>query len=311
MHHEYAVEPETIGSSWENFRYLFEKFGFQNGRLISRFPKKWERLVIDAALAANVRDVAHTRIVEMLRQKKRTVFIRTGRNYDSELQSWLSNALSSHERTPFRAIIAQEECNEDEVVTLDELREDHPLMEVPTSRDIPRNAPDIAEACFQLLCAAREIDLVDPYFDLSNRGENYIEPLALMMQSLHEAGKKNVKIRIHYRDNDSRPNEGYILQNVGNWVDGIIPPGYELHLYVWQERNNGEDFHDRYLLCDCGGMMVGAGFAASRAQDNATFSLLDDKHVQNLRSRFTDGSIVYHQVGRTVRIKANGDSDLI
>lgn len=28
---EYAVEPQAIGSSWQNFRYLIEKFGFVGG----------------------------------------------------------------------------------------------------------------------------------------------------------------------------------------------------------------------------------------------------------------------------------------
>ena len=31
MLHEYAVEPEAIGSDWKTFRYLLEKFGFDRG----------------------------------------------------------------------------------------------------------------------------------------------------------------------------------------------------------------------------------------------------------------------------------------
>jgi hypothetical protein len=37
MFFEYAVEPHAIGSNWQNFRYLIEKFGFDRGRLISQF----------------------------------------------------------------------------------------------------------------------------------------------------------------------------------------------------------------------------------------------------------------------------------
>ena len=36
---EYAVEPRAIGSNWKDFKYLIEKFGFDRGRLISRFQK--------------------------------------------------------------------------------------------------------------------------------------------------------------------------------------------------------------------------------------------------------------------------------
>ena len=45
MLQEYAVEPAAIGSDWQTFRYLIEKFGFDQGRLISQFPKHWFREV--------------------------------------------------------------------------------------------------------------------------------------------------------------------------------------------------------------------------------------------------------------------------
>jgi len=50
---EYAVEPQAIGSSWQTFLYLIEKFGFDRGRLISRLPGKWEKKVIQAAKEAD------------------------------------------------------------------------------------------------------------------------------------------------------------------------------------------------------------------------------------------------------------------
>ena len=311
MHHEYAVEPAAIGSNWETFRYLIEKFGFEEGRLISRFPGSWARDVIDAAAAADVPDVDRARIVEKLRQKRRTALIKTGRAYNPNLQDWIANALASHAARPFRAIIAQEQHAENEVVSPVELDADHPLMAAPTSRDIPRTATDLAGACSLILRAAREINLVDPYFDLRNVGGDYRGPLEIMMRSLHLAGKANVSIRIHYRSHHTRPNETELLRRARDWVTGMIPHGYELHLYAWQECENGEDIHDRYLLCDCGGVMIGAGFAATGAQEQATVTLLDDTHAQDLRLRFAGGSDVYVQVGRAVRIKSNGDAELI
>ena len=43
---EFALEPEAL-ASWESFRYLIEKFGVSKGRVISRFPKQWKRLVYE------------------------------------------------------------------------------------------------------------------------------------------------------------------------------------------------------------------------------------------------------------------------
>ena len=312
MHHEYAVEPATIGSSWETFRYVFEKFGFHRGRLISRFPKTWPRLVMEAASEAGMGDLARARMVEKLRQGMRTALIRTGRSYDPTLGNWVENAAASHAIRPFRGIIAQQTALiEDAAISLAELDDDHLLMEAPRSCDVPRTPTDIAHACFLLLYAAREINLVDPYFDLADVGQDYRGPLEQMMNALHITGKERVTIRIHYRAHRTRPSQSEILEDTERWVNVAIPAGYELHLYAWEQRQGGEDLHDRFLLCDCGGMMVGAGFAATGAQENVTFTLLDNPHAQGLRSRFTDGSTVYTQAGSGVRLKSNGEAESI
>ena len=90
-----------------------------------------------------------------------------------------------------------------------------------------------------------------------------------------------------------------------------LPTGYELHLYAWEQHQGGEDLHDRYLLCDCGGMQVGAGFAATGQQETALFTLLDNAVVQSLRARFAAGSTVYAQDERGVRVKSNGEAEFI
>ena len=311
MHHEYAVEPAAIGSSWKIFLYVFEKFGFQKGRLISRFPKTWPRMVIEAAAQAGVGEIARARIVEKMRQAKRTTLIRTGRSYEPTLGSWVENAVASHATKPFRGIITHDERPEDAIISLEELDEAHSLMEAPISQDIPRTAADLARACHLLLYSARAIDLVDPFFDLGMGGEDFRSPLEQIMSALRTAGKENVCFRIHYRAHRTRPRQTEVLQDSGRWVNVTIPAGYELHLYAWEQRQGGEDLHDRYLLCDCGGMQIGAGFAASGAQENAMFSLLDDAHAQGLRSRFADGSTVYAQAGRGVRVKSNGEAEFI
>lgn len=311
MHHEYAVEPAAIGSSLKDFLYLFEKFGFQQGRLISRFPGKWERQVIQEAREAGVADVALNKIITKLNQGKENALIKMGRTYKPELRSWLSNALESHSERPFHAIVALDECPENMVITLDGVDADHPLLAVPTSRNISRTAVDIAEACSLLLRTARKVNIVDPYFDLRNVGGDYRGPLELMLQSMHSAGKDNVEVRIHYRDHESRPPIETILNRFRRQIREIIPEGYELQLYAWLEHDHGEDLHGRYLLCDCGGILIDAGFAAAGAQESTSFALLSESHVQELCERFAVGSTVYRQVGRAVRVKSNGESEFI
>ena len=309
MHQEYAVEPAAIGSSWETFRYLIEKFGFQEGRLISRFPAKWERWVIEAVKAADVGDIGRSRIIEKLQKKKRTAIIKSGREYDPGLGSWIANARASHSGNPFHAIIARDDHDEDEIVDLQGLEDEHPLMIAPISRDVPRTRRDLTNACLPLLRSASEVDIVDPFFDLQDR--KYTDLLSLLLPSVYDSGNKNISIRIHFRAPKDSPKKQFVLQNARKLVHGWIPENFELHLYEWQEKPGGEDFHDRFVLCDCGGLMIGAGLSVTGAQENTTITLLDNKHVQKLRVKFTAGATVYDLIGSAVRIKSNGETELI
>jgi hypothetical protein len=127
MLYEYAVEPKAIGSSWHNFRYLIEKFGFDRGRVISRFPRKWERDVIAAADAADLSDMKREKLVELLSRAKTTA--RSGRPYDPAAGDWLQNAINQQAVKPFHAIIASENPQAREfIVIAEDADEAHPLM---------------------------------------------------------------------------------------------------------------------------------------------------------------------------------------
>ena len=309
MHQEYAVEPAAIGSSWETFRYLFEKFGFQEGRLISRFPTKWERQVLEAAKVAKIGDVAYAKIVEKLRKEKRTAIIKSGRAYGSGLDAWVANARVAHAVKPFHAIIAQDDHDDDLIVTPQDLDEKHPLMLAPTTRNVPRTPQALADACLLLLCSAREVDIVDPYFDL--RKTRYTGPLRTLLALAYDSGKRDLFIRIHFRTHSSRPTKESVRQNVRQWVGNWVPDSFELHLYEWEEIPDGEDFHDRFMLCDCGGLTIGAGFSAEPKPQTTNMGLMDETNVQELRARFAPGASVYTQSGPAIRVKSNGDAEYI
>jgi hypothetical protein len=123
---EYAVEPEAIGLSWSDFRYVIEKFGFDHGRLISRFPHQWFNLVLEVAKA--LPDVERKRVTVALERAKRCV-IDTRRPYNPRLASWLENAITEHARLPFHAIIAKTNPrNADHVLTVGEMDGAHCLF---------------------------------------------------------------------------------------------------------------------------------------------------------------------------------------
>ncbi len=71
MIYECAPEPELV-ASWHDrlhFRFFVEQFGLGTGRVVSRYPKKWRKLVWDAlpaALYAAAGEIERKRVKELL-----------------------------------------------------------------------------------------------------------------------------------------------------------------------------------------------------------------------------------------------------
>ncbi|MFG6563579.1 hypothetical protein ACGYLI_05100 [Sulfitobacter sp. 1A13421] len=307
---EYAVEPEAIGSDWKTFKDLIDRFGSDKGRLISRFPSKWEKKVIQAAKAAGVPDVRMLSIVERLHSEKYKL-ADFCRGYD-HASDWISNAAREHRDRPFQAMICvSDTCKCDEILSPDDCSEAEPLMRTAVSQDVNRVSADIAAPLIMLAAAAREIDLVDPYFDLRGTNGDYLGPLEALLGGLAAIPVFPKTMRIHFRTHASRPTSQLLAQDSAERTAGLIPPGLTLELCEWEQIKGGEDLHDRFFLTDVCGAIVGAGFAAAGGTETATVSLLEYAHVQHLRSRFIAGSTIYKQVGSTVRLHADGSAQLV
>lgn len=306
---EYAVEPAVIGTDWRTFKDLIDRFGADKGRLISRLPAKWEKKVVQAAKDAGVPDVRISSIVERLRDSKHKV-VDFNRAYDHEAD-WISNALREHAARPFKAIICdagKAACAE--AMEPDDCSDAHALFGATTSCDVTRTADQIADALHTITAVSKEVDIVDPYFDLRPTKGNYLATLVSLLARLAGDPGQTKAIRIHFRDHDTRPSAEVLARDGSAQVRGLLPPGYRIELYAWSERQGGEDFHDRYVLTDLGGIMVGAGLSADGPGETAAFTLLNFKHAQGLRSRFSDGSTVYARVGSAVRVRDDGSTEL-
>jgi hypothetical protein len=207
VHYEYAVEPEAIGSDWNQFRYLIEKFSFDKGRLISQFPKSWFKDVHEAS--KYLPPAQRTRVELLLRKAKDTKTIRRGRPFDPSLGSWLENARKEHERLPFRAVIAKTVASDEEaILCLDDLSDGDQAMKVRREDSIKRDVPSIVSALRGLWSFSSRLLVVDPYFDPFNKKRQ------LLFRALFEEVKKTnfqACCEVHYRNNVSAPMVSVIL----------------------------------------------------------------------------------------------------
>ncbi len=86
---EYALDPTAL-DSWDVFKDITNRFGFEHGRLISRFPEKWEKEVLKAC--GDLGDVEKKKIALRLRQFGRQKLVDFDRAYNTKV-TWLNNAL--------------------------------------------------------------------------------------------------------------------------------------------------------------------------------------------------------------------------
>jgi len=302
---EYAVEPQAIGSSWQNFRYLIEKFGFDRGRLISRFPKKWEREVIEAAQKSGMGDVRLKSVVSRLQKAKLEALIASGRSYDPEVGDWLQNALLQHALNPFHAIIASANGGAyNFVLAADEIHAAHPLFASPVNWEVQRVGSSLASAMAPLLQTARQVLLVDKYFKFDD--PRYKETLREALLTISAGGQGCFECEVHIAEYDRGPPITHIEQNVGRWLRGVIPNGMSLKIFCWKEKQGGEDFHARYLLTDRGGLNVEAGFSADGAHQRVQLTLLDFALARTKSGALTRGSAVYDLVQPVLEIGSDG-----
>src|SRR5437868_3018194 len=107
---EYALEPDLL-NNYESCRYLLEKFGISQGRLIAQFPTSWLRSIYDTLAheraAGRCSELQLARIEAMLANIRAALIRRRSDGYRAE-DPWLLNAENEHLIRPFHAVVGRE-----------------------------------------------------------------------------------------------------------------------------------------------------------------------------------------------------------
>ncbi len=279
---EYALEPVLL-NNWKDFRYLVEKFGVSEGRLIARYPKHWKRLVYESLKDCSVMD--KKRIVEMLitiedRMKRRKS------EWDKHLQ-WLENAEAEDKSRPFRAIIAKENPRGSlHVLELESLSEANPQWKSVRCRIIKRSADEIRSSAATLVEISNKVLIIDPYFS-----PDKIEcrrPIAAIMESgmIRDGGEKIFEVHLKDRDNAISPD--LLKKSCDTKLAPIIPMGMRLRVLLWREKENGEKLHNRYILTERGGIRFGAGISEDSSHTDEV-ELMDDLSARDRFDKYSLG----------------------
>ena len=266
MIHEFAVDPEAL-ASWQNFRYLIEKFGIPRGRLISRFPSKWEKMVIRACKDCS--EMEQKRIVESLKNIRLKLYS-AGRSYDKD-QEWLPNAVASHQALPFRAIITTPaNAGSSGLLDCDALSEDDETWAVPRGGVVSRTPADLAGAADRLLRCSGEIILVDPYFGGEAR---FGKPLTAMIRCACDG---RVPRRFEYHLSSRSIDADVFKSSLERQRPYLrIPEKVNLVFVRWDQIDDSDTLHPRYVLTEKGGLRFDHGLDEGNPGETTDVECLD------------------------------------
>ncbi len=252
MINEYALEPSLL-SNWKDFRYFVEQFGIPNGRLISRYPKIWKRLVYESLSECGDRE--KKRIEEALTRIDDKLLPRNNK-WDNQ-KNWLANAEEEHERQPFHAIIARGNPRKNtDVLEADDINESTLLWHNPTEIIIKRKANDMAQAVASLLRISKVIMLIDPHFgpEVARYRRSLHEFLVATINNRTIPALKTIEIHT-----SAKAKRDYFRRECLKRLPSIIPDGIEVRVIRWNELQGGEQFHNRFILTDLGGVAFRTG----------------------------------------------------
>jgi hypothetical protein len=268
MFYEYALDPQLL-NNWRDFRYFFENMGISKGRLISRYPKHWKRLVYESLNHCS--DMERKRIEEALIRSDGKL-LRRHNQWDGN-KDWLSNAEEEHTRAPFHAIIARNNPHGNgSVLVGDNLDEQESRWKMNVTCDIPRKAQEMAASVATLLQASREIIFIDPHFGPEN--VRYRRPLCgFLNAALQNRTIKLVRVEYHL---EAKSTNEFFDKECKKLAD-LLPVGIEIRFMRWRELPGSEKLHDRFILTERGGVQFSVGLDDGNQGEMTNVNILSDE----------------------------------
>jgi hypothetical protein len=306
MIYEFAVEPTAL-NNWQTFRYIIDKCGIAEGRLISKFPGKWKRMVYEAC--GGCREIERKRIEQRLIDID-SLLVRSNREYIQA--SWLENAEAQQlGNNPFRAILASSNPrNNQSILLADEIDRNNPLWNVPRALRVNRKADILIECASLLLHISKEIIIVDPHFDFVDRRTNKI--ISRFYKTIEGIIKKSFinkipsRIELHVKkksqsDKNDKETQADFDELCQNKLAPIVPQDSFISVYTWKENmtDSGDNIHRRYILTERGGVAYDVGLDEGRREGETTDVYLLDQSLYEQRWRdYQQGTTTFELVNK-------------
>ncbi|HBR95186.1 MAG TPA: hypothetical protein DEA90_13580 [Opitutae bacterium] len=264
MYQEYAIDPTSICGSFDRFKLFWNGLGYNEGRLLSRFPSSWEKKVVKSRAYRELPDGLRKKAIEESLAKEAKIkrrSILSGRDFNSNADSWLEEAERAHASLPFYSIISEENPrSHKDVACFDDIGEPGDCWEIPKPWQVARYHKDMARAAAPLLRSSREILLIEPYFDFKDR---FTRPLKSFLTELAPYSTAIKRIEVHLKHWDNESNDELFVeafkQRAAESPRHFVPDENgdaileKLEFIIWESPDSNR-MHPRYILTEIAGL---------------------------------------------------------
>jgi hypothetical protein len=291
----FAIEPESV-TTWNDFRYVFEKFGFSEGRLVVKVPSPdWAKKVLSGCVS----EFERIQIEEKLRRSAGSTFVDPPPMGSAYTGSWLQGAKNVHVRRALDGVVVRDEIPETQRFTK--------ISTVAKCTDeffgdagqtvVPRDAKSLAAVATELLALSSRAVIVDQYF--SSRPQ-FLRSLTEFLKLASENGCEYFEVLTKAGGDCDQRDLNFLAQNYDQIFRGCRHP-ISLVVKVLNPKVKAADFHHRLLLSDAGGIRYDAGMDAVDAEKENDVAVLNRSFHAKQVARYL-GSLEEFQVRESVSI---------
>ncbi len=300
MIYEYAIDPKCL-SEFNTFWQALNQFGIHHGRVLCTCPKKWLRdvrkAIYDAAGDDYVeRDKMIDRVEEL--QHSGWLITRALSKPDDSANSWIERILPEHRRMPFHGIICNGSENDvDCILTKYDLNDKNSNWYVDPTPQVTRTATDIAFAFAPLGRLSSDLLIIDPYF--GEKPHNF-SSIPEIVQASHCTERPLKRVEIHTVSNRKggiAATKKSVRHALSVEFRASLPAELPIRVSIWECKEKGDVFHDRYLLTDLGGVGITVGLDVGqedvRSNEDTTMFRLGRELYERRKAQFDRSSTLH------------------
>ncbi|MFO1377321.1 MAG: hypothetical protein U1F14_09980 [Steroidobacteraceae bacterium] len=268
---EFAIQPSAVGS-WRDFRYVFEKLGFSEGRLGTRLPKDWDNKVLGSCSD----EIDRKRIECALQRHAQSRLTDPPVFGNARLATWVDEVSAAHARRKLSGVVLANgttvKFSDPPSTTIADANEE--FFRAERSRWVPCTAKDLAEMARVLFRLSPKVVLVDPHLNpRTTMNAEWIEPVKELLRVGRAGGCHVVEILTSTACLPKSPDhEVYKFLEVCSEEAGRLS---QVSIAFLNPETVPNRLHGRYLISESGALRYEKGFRAVGADVSNDVSIVD------------------------------------